>query len=55
MTTNRKINHYLTNALAEAFMQIWDYQQDGYCTEQDVINALSGWDIVEEYRGWLAG
>jgi hypothetical protein len=56
-TASRWIDSRISNALARAFEQIDRYQRDGYCTEQDVLDALSlGWDeaVVEGWREWKA-
>ena len=51
-TASRWIDARISDALARAFDQIDGYQRDGYCTEQDVTEALElGWgDAVAE--GW---
>ena len=49
---SRWIDARVSDALSRAFDQIDRYQRDGYCTEQDVTEALNlGWgDAVAE--GW---
>ena len=48
------IDRRITNALDLAFYQIDRYQRDGYCTEDDVVQALNRWgdgvaDFWREY------
>lgn len=47
-----RIDRYIETALDRAFEQIDRYQRDGYCTEEDVAEALyMGWgDAVAD--GW---
>lgn len=49
---SRWIDKRIADALDRAFDQIDRYQRDGYCTEEDVLQALQmGWgDAVAD--GW---
>ena len=48
----RWIDARISGALGHAFDQIDQYQRDGYCTKQDVTEALMlGWGAVVA-EGW---
>lgn len=53
---SRWINSRITDALGRAFDQIDRYQRDGYCTEQDVTEALTlGWgeEVADGWREYI--
>ena len=46
----------ISDALARAFDRIDAYQRDGYCTQEDVTEALSrGWDeaVADAWREYI--
>lgn len=50
------IDARINDALSRAFDQIDAYQRDGYCTEQDVTEALvTGWDeaVTDAWREYI--
>jgi len=53
---SRYIDTQISSALDRAFARIDSYQRDGYCTEQDVLDALyRGWDeaVVDAWREYI--
>lgn len=53
---SRWIDARISDALARAFERIDGYQRDGYCTEQDVTEALDrGWGeaVADGWREYV--
>ena len=55
-TASRWIDRVIDAALQRAFDQIDRYQREGYCTEEEVTEALTrGWDeaVADAWREYI--